>query len=242
MKKKIALLSLLGAAGGLLYALESQHKRNRTANADKEDNNEAVAGNGRSANAKQDGSRQAEPAASMARIENSEAPFGNEAEHVIDDQGTGQSEASQILKHIRDNAFEANDEKLALALGRPTEEIEEWTSGRGLIDGDVILNMHLIQLLLPLHDNEGRPFSVNHFTQVRRDLTDCFGGVTAFIRAPAVGLWKESADDINHDQVVMFEVLAEELDRDWWSLYRKQLQNKFRQDEVLIWASNITKL
>lgn len=40
----------------------------------------------------------------------------------------------------------------------------------------------------------------------------------------------------------MFEVLAEQLDRDWWSLYRKQLQNKFRQDEVLIWASSITKL
>ena len=102
--------------------------------------------------------------------------------------------------------------------------------------------MHLIQLLLPLHDNEGRPFSVSHFTQVRRDLTDRFGGVTAFVRAPAVGLWKESADDINRDEVVMFEVLAEQLDRDWWSLYRKQLQNKFYQDEVLIWASTITKL
>ncbi len=102
--------------------------------------------------------------------------------------------------------------------------------------------MHLIQLLLPLHDNEGRPFSVSHFTQVRRDLTDRFGGVTAFVRAPAVGLWKESADDINRDEVVMFEVLAEQLDHNWWSLYRKQLQNKFHQEEVLIWASTITKL
>jgi len=102
--------------------------------------------------------------------------------------------------------------------------------------------MHLIQLLLPLHDNDGRPFSASYFAQVRRDLTDRFGGVTAFIRAPADGLWKESADDINRDQILMFEVLAEQLDRDWWSLYRKQLQNKFRQDEVLIWASTITKL
>jgi len=102
--------------------------------------------------------------------------------------------------------------------------------------------MHLIQLLLPLHDNDGRPFSASYFAQVRCDLTDRFGGVTAFIRAPADGLWKESADDINRDQILMFEVLAEQLDRDWWSLYRKQLQNKFRQDEVLIWASTITKL
>jgi hypothetical protein len=69
-----------------------------------------------------------------------------------------------------------------------------------------------------------RPFSVSYFSQVRRELTDRFGGVTAFVRAPAVGLWKESADDINRDAVVMFEVLAEQLDRDWWSLYGKQLQ------------------
>jgi hypothetical protein len=102
--------------------------------------------------------------------------------------------------------------------------------------------MHLIQLLLPLHDNNGRGFSASWFNQVREELTDRFGGVTAFVRSPAVGLWKESPEDINRDEVVMFEVLAEQLDRDWWSLYRKQLQNKFHQDEVLIWASNITRL
>lgn len=102
--------------------------------------------------------------------------------------------------------------------------------------------MHLIQLLLPLHDNDGRDFPPAHFSQVRAELTERFGGVTAFIRAPAVGLWKESAADVSRDEVVMFEVLAEHLDQNWWSLYRKQLQNKFRQNEVLIWASNITKL
>lgn len=102
--------------------------------------------------------------------------------------------------------------------------------------------MHLIQLLLPLHGNDGRQFPVSYFTQVRRDLTGRFGGVTAFVRTPALGLWKESADDINHDEVVLFEVLAEQLDAKWWALYRKQLQNQFRQDEVLIWASTIIKL
>lgn len=139
MKKKIILLSALGAAGGLLYALESQHQRNKTANADKEGDKETVSANGGSADAKQDGSPQTKPAASMGRMENGQASIAEESEHVLDDRGTNQSEASQILRHIRDNAFEANDEKLALALGRPTEEIEEWTSGRGLVDGDVIL-------------------------------------------------------------------------------------------------------
>lgn len=47
--------------------------------------------------------------------------------------------------------------------------------------------MHLIQLLLPLHNNEGRGFPPNYFNQVREDLTERFGGVTAFIRAPVFG-------------------------------------------------------
>jgi hypothetical protein len=102
--------------------------------------------------------------------------------------------------------------------------------------------MHLVQLLLPLHDNNGQRFPQKNYEQIREELTERFGGVTAFVRSPAVGLWKESAEETNRDEVVMFEVLAEQLDRDWWSLYRKQLQNKFRQDEVLVWASSITKL
>lgn len=101
--------------------------------------------------------------------------------------------------------------------------------------------MHLVQLLLPLHDNDGRDFPRDDFNHVRSELTERFGGVTAFIRAPAVGLWKESAE-VNRDEVVMFEVLTDELDKDWWSTYREQLQSKFRQDEVLIWASSITRL
>ena len=102
--------------------------------------------------------------------------------------------------------------------------------------------MHLVQLLLPLHDNEGRDFPPAHFSQIRAELTERFGGVTAFIRAPAIGLWKETAEEVNGDEVVMFEVLADELDRSWWSGYREQLQKKFRQDEILIWASDITRL
>jgi hypothetical protein len=102
--------------------------------------------------------------------------------------------------------------------------------------------MYLIQLLLPLHDNDRQPFAAEYFDIVRRTLMERFGGVTAFLRSPAVGLWKEDKDDITHDEVVMFEVISSELDSDWWEKYRIELQNKFRQDEVLLWASNITKL
>ena len=102
--------------------------------------------------------------------------------------------------------------------------------------------MYLIQLLLPLHDNHKQAFPRAYFDQVREDLTNRFGGVTAFVRSSAVGLWKENSDDTNRDEVVMFEVLSDELDKDWWPSYRRELQNKFRQEELLIWASTITRL
>lgn len=102
--------------------------------------------------------------------------------------------------------------------------------------------MHLIQLLLPLHDNRRRAFPPAYFDKVREQLTDRFGGVTAFVRSPAVGLWKEGAGDVNRDDVVMFEVLTEQIDKAWWANYRQQLQDEFHQEELLVWASEITRL
>jgi hypothetical protein len=148
MKKKIALLGALGVAGGLLYALESRHRRNKNANEPHDTHNQSDAvGNGQSiSDAKVNERAHPQPAASMARIEEGTPVISEEHEHLIDDQGTDQAAASEILKHIRDNAFESSDEKLALALGRPTDEIEEWTSGNGLIDGDVILKARALAM------------------------------------------------------------------------------------------------
>jgi hypothetical protein len=50
------------------------------------------------------------------------------------------------LRGIRDNVFDESDEKLALALGRPTEEIQEWTNGDGLIDGDLLLKARTLAM------------------------------------------------------------------------------------------------
>ena len=75
--------------------------------------------------------------------------------------------------------------------------------------------MYLIQLLLPLHDNEKRPIPAEHFNRLRTDLTQRFGGVTAFVRAPAKGLWEED-EEINSDDDVVFEIIAENFAKDWW--------------------------
>ena len=101
--------------------------------------------------------------------------------------------------------------------------------------------MHLVQLFLPLHDNDKQKFPAEYFDSVRSELTDRFGGVTAFLRSPAVGLWK-TENDVSRDEVVMFEVMTPDLDEDWWFEYRTQLQKKFRQEELLICAFEVKKL
>ena len=148
MKKKLALIGVLGAAGGLIYALESQWRHKRTARDENGTDSQSSLSEDRdqtSFDAKRD-DNQSEPAASMARIENGRPEIGEESDHVIDDHGTHQAEASEILRSIRDKAFDASDEKLALALGRPTEEISDWTGGGVSVDGDVLMKARTLAM------------------------------------------------------------------------------------------------
>jgi len=71
--------------------------------------------------------------------------------------------------------------------------------------------MHLIQILLPMYDNFGRAFAEGDYSTVRRELTDKFGGLTAFTRAPAQGLWNNEGET-KHDDIVVFEVMTSEID------------------------------
>lgn len=63
----------------------------------------------------------------------------NFPDQPVDDRGTRQDEAAQILRNLRDRAFQASDERLALALGRPTEEVAAWYTGEEVIDDDVVM-------------------------------------------------------------------------------------------------------
>ena len=98
--------------------------------------------------------------------------------------------------------------------------------------------MQLVQILLPLYDNISRPFGEELYTQVRRELSERFGGLTAFTRAPAHGLWK-SEGKTHRDDIVVFEVMTAELDRTWWRHYRKRLETMFRQEKIIIRAREV---
>jgi hypothetical protein len=63
----------------------------------------------------------------------------NQSDQAVDDRGTNQAEGRALLKQLRDNGFESSDEKLAVALGRPVEEVQAWTDGNEIVDDDVIM-------------------------------------------------------------------------------------------------------
>jgi hypothetical protein len=94
--------------------------------------------------------------------------------------------------------------------------------------------MHLVQLLLPLYDNEGRPQDPALFGAVRAELARRFGGLTAYTRAPAEGLWRDEGRGTQRDDIVVLEVMADVLDRIWWGEYRARLERDFRQEVVVV--------
>ena len=57
----------------------------------------------------------------------------------VDDKGTDQEEARSILTTLRDQGFDADNEKLAVALGRTIEQVEAMISGAETIDDDVVM-------------------------------------------------------------------------------------------------------
>lgn len=102
--------------------------------------------------------------------------------------------------------------------------------------------MYLVRILLPMFDNEGLAFEPDDYVQLRSELADRFGGVTAYMRAPARGVWKDDSGETTRDDIVIFEVMCEELDRDWWTGFRKDLERRFRQESVIVRALASTLL
>ena len=101
--------------------------------------------------------------------------------------------------------------------------------------------MYLLQLLLPTHDNPGRSFPQAKLNRVKSLLTRSFGGVTVYRRSPAEGLSKEHSG-IVRDEIIIFEVMTEKLDKRWWKKYRINLEKEFRQNRIIVRASKINLL
>lgn len=64
----------------------------------------------------------------------------------VDDKGTDQQQAQMMLQKLRDEGFDADNDKLASALGRTVEQVEAMISGADTIDDDVIMKAKGIAL------------------------------------------------------------------------------------------------
>ena len=101
--------------------------------------------------------------------------------------------------------------------------------------------MHIVEIFLPLTDNEGKPFGNALFGKVRAELVERFGGLTGFTRSPAEGLWEDDGE-VTRDEIVIFEVMADEIDRGWWADYRRKLEEMFAQDAIVVRAREVELL
>lgn len=95
---------------------------------------------------------------------------------------------------------------------------------------------YLIEILLPV-----RPGTQAALSQVRDELAEVFGGLTMHANAPAEGLWEKN-DNICRDRIVVVEVMADDLDAQWWATYREELETLLQQEEIVIRATEIRRL
>ena len=93
--------------------------------------------------------------------------------------------------------------------------------------------MKLIEIFLPLNDNAGRKLPKTVFAETRDQLIARFGGLTAYSRSPARGFWKDKGKT-TRDEIVVFEVMAKRADKKFWRGYKRELEKRFRQEEIVV--------
>ena len=63
----------------------------------------------------------------------------NRNDNPVDDRGTDAAGGLELLRRLRDNGFESDDEKFAVVLGRPVKEVAAWMEGTEAPDDDIIM-------------------------------------------------------------------------------------------------------
>jgi hypothetical protein len=152
MRKAAVALGTVGIGAGILYAFgRARAKDSATSVAtdegvdkvDERGGENQMPNSATSATGSEDISDSKLPSMSPLKDDSSDTAVRN---FEIDDRGTDQNEAAQLLTKIKDESFDSSDEKLALALGRPVDEIQAWTRGERTIDSDVLMKARALAL------------------------------------------------------------------------------------------------
>jgi hypothetical protein len=102
--------------------------------------------------------------------------------------------------------------------------------------------MFVVELFIPLEKPDGTPTPAETFERIKTELTERFGGVTAFLQSPAEGAWKPRSRGIIHDRVAIFEVMVDDVDTAWWRSYRHSLETELQQEQILARLYQVTVL
>jgi hypothetical protein len=100
---------------------------------------------------------------------------------------------------------------------------------------------YLVQILLPKEAGTGQPIAQYWFDGFLEELTNEFGGVTSFLRAPGQGLW-HSGSGTEKDRIAVVAVMVDRLDREFWRSLRERVERELSQAEIVIRAQEITRL
>ena len=102
--------------------------------------------------------------------------------------------------------------------------------------------MRLVEIFLPLADPDENRFDKGMYDELQHELSERFGGVTLYPRAPASGVWKNSESEKQVDDLVVFEVMTPEVEKQWCRSYCAKLEVAFRQEKVMVRAYDIELL
>jgi hypothetical protein len=99
-------------------------------------------------------------------------------------------------------------------------------------------NSYLVQILLPLKDNQGKAFPDSLFSGIQKVVTERYGGFTAYNRSPAQGVWACDGRR-SRDEILVLEVMTGKLEVAWWKDFRRRLEKTMRQEEIVVRIQSI---
>jgi hypothetical protein len=102
--------------------------------------------------------------------------------------------------------------------------------------------MQLVQIFLPLYNNNKQEFDRPLYDDLRTLLKDQFGGVTFYRSAPVEGLWRDENGTTNYDELIIAEVMLVDVNKEWWQQFKQLLKQIFSQEEILIRSIAFEKL
>lgn len=77
------------------------------------------------------------------------------------------------------------------------------------------------------------------YKAIRLELTERFGGMTAYSHSSATGLWKNDDEELTVDKVIVYEVIADGHEKKFWKSFKEILKAQFKQGDMVIWCTNI---